>query len=137
KGLDHKAQARIDSELEQFSLETKKNRLIREYSFGMKKRIGLIAALLGEPQILILDEPLNGLHVDSITLMRERIKQLHAEGKLIIFSSHIMDFVERVSSRIVILKRGQIVADGTAESLRAEANAQEDHFEDVFFYFTR
>jgi ABC-2 type transport system ATP-binding protein len=137
KGLDHNAQVRIDSELEQFSLETKKNRLIREYSFGMKKRIGLIAALLGEPQILILDEPLNGLDVESITLMRERIKRLHADGKVIIFSSHIMDFVERVSSRIVILRRGQIVADGTAEALRAEANAQEDHFEDVFFYFTR
>jgi len=137
KGLDHKAQARIDAEMEQFSLQAKKNRLIREYSFGMKKRIGLIAALLGEPQILILDEPLNGLDVESITLMRSRIQQLQAEGKVIIFSSHIMDFVKRVSTRIVILRRGQIVADGTAEALRAEANAQEDHFEDVFFYFTK
>jgi ABC-2 type transport system ATP-binding protein len=137
KGLDHKAQTQIDSELEQFYLQTKRNRLIREYSFGMKKRIGLIAALLGEPQILILDEPLNGLDVDSIALMRNRIHQLHNQGKLIIFSSHIMDFVERVSTRIVMLKRGQIVADGTSEQLRTEANAEEDHFEDVFFYFTK
>jgi ABC-2 type transport system ATP-binding protein len=137
KGLDHTAQAQIDTELEQFKLETKRNRLIREYSFGMKKRIGLIAALLGDPQVLILDEPLNGLDVESISLMRSRIQELHTRGKTIIFSSHIMDFVERVSTRVVMINRGRIVADGTAESLRAAAHAQVDHFEDVFFYFTK
>jgi ABC-2 type transport system ATP-binding protein len=137
KGLDHTALTWIDSELEQFKLEAKRNRLIREYSFGMKKRIGLIAALLGDPQVLILDEPLNGLDVESIALMRSRIQDLYSKGKAIIFSSHIMDFVERVSTRIVIIKRGKIAADGTAESLRASAHAQVDHFEDVFFHFTK
>jgi len=121
---DKLARRQIDTELEQFGLQAKQNILIREYSFGMKKRIGLIAALLCEPEILILDEPLNGLDVETIALMRARIQQLHERGKTIIFSSHIMDFVRAGRRTCRYLERGLIAADGTPESLREQANAQ-------------
>ncbi|MEW6730169.1 MAG: ABC transporter ATP-binding protein [Acidobacteriota bacterium] len=135
KGLDRQARAQIDIELESFGLHAKRDLLIRQYSFGMKKRIGLIAALLGEPQILILDEPLNGLDVETIALTRARIKELHSNGKTIIFSSHIMDFVERIATRAAILRRGRVAAEGTTDSLRERANIAEGHFEEVFFHF--
>jgi ABC-2 type transport system ATP-binding protein len=127
----------IDEELEHFDLEAKRDLLIKQYSFGMKKRIGLIAALLADPQILILDEPLNGLDVETITKVRARVQALRLQGKAVIFSSHIMDFVERVASRVVILKKGELVADGTVEQLRTNSNLPSGHFEDVFFHFAK
>ncbi|MBL8148396.1 MAG: ABC transporter ATP-binding protein [Blastocatellia bacterium] len=127
----------IDEELEHFDLGAKKDLLIKQYSFGMKKRIGLIAALLADPQILILDEPLNGLDVETITKVRARVQTLRLQGKAVIFSSHIMDFVERVASRVVILKKGELVADGTVEQLRTSSNLPAGHFEDVFFHFAK
>jgi ABC-2 type transport system ATP-binding protein len=135
KGLGREANLEIEQALKDFDLKAKQDLLIRQYSFGMKKRIGLIAAMLGNPEILILDEPLNGLDVETITTLRKRIQVLHQEGKTIIFSSHIMDFVERMASRVVILSQGKIVVDGTVKELREKANLSSDHFEEVFFHF--
>lgn len=137
KDIGKEAHATIDQELERFSLHHKRDVLIRQYSFGMKKRIGLIAALLGDPEILILDEPLNGLDVETIALMRTRITELQRSGRIILFSSHIMDFVERVAKRAVILKRGRIAALGTITELREQAAISQGHFEEVFFHFAK
>jgi ABC-2 type transport system ATP-binding protein len=137
KELGRGAQAIIDHQMAEFGLQAKRDILIRQYSFGMKKRVGLIAALLGDPQIIILDEPLNGLDVESIALMRARIEQMASEGKTIIFSSHIMDFVERVAKRAVILRAGAISAQGSIAELRAQANKPTGHFEEVFFHFAK
>lgn len=135
KGLGREANLEIEQALKDFGLKAKQDLLIRQYSFGMKKRIGLIAAMLGNPEILILDEPLNGLDVETITTLRKRIQVLNQEGKTIIFSSHIMDFVERMASRVVILSQGKVVVDGTVKELREKANLPENHFEEVFFHF--
>lgn len=137
KGLPGTAISDIDAELDQFGLSAKRDTLIRNYSFGMKKRIGLIAALLGDPTILILDEPLNGLDVETIALTRARIQELKARGKTVIFSSHIMDFVERVATRTVILRAGEVAVEGTVDELRARAGISDGHFEDVFFHFAK
>ncbi len=137
KGLGREATLAIDQALIDFDLKAKQNLLIRQYSFGMKKRVGLIAAMLGDPQILILDEPLNGLDVETIATLRKRIETLHKAGKTIIFSSHIMDFVERMASRVVILSRGQVAVDGTVSDLRKKANLINGHFEEVFFHFAK
>lgn len=137
KGLGRQASLEIDQALTDFDLKAKQNLLIRQYSFGMKKRVGLIAAMLGNPDILILDEPLNGLDVETIATLRSKIEKLHKEGKTIIFSSHIMDFVERMATRIMILSKGQISIDGTVSDLRKKANLYNNHFEDVFFYFAK
>jgi ABC-2 type transport system ATP-binding protein len=138
KGLDRQKTAQqIATELETFTLAAKADLLIRQYSFGMKKRLGLIAALLGDPQILILDEPLNGLDVETIRQVRQRLQQLIVAQKTIIFSSHIMDFVERVADRAAVLRQGQLIALGTIAQLRQQANLPNGHFEDVFFQLTQ
>lgn len=133
KGLGKEARMRIDEEIRLFGLDSKKDILIRQYSFGMKKRIGLIAAMLGEPKILILDEPLNGLDVETILLVRRRLEEYRSEGRIVIFSSHIMDFVERTATRVVILKQGRIAADGSVAELRSQTGIESGHFEEVFF----
>ncbi|MBI4852444.1 MAG: ABC transporter ATP-binding protein [Acidobacteria bacterium] len=137
KGLGREANQEIDQALTEFDLKAKQNLLIRQYSFGMKKRIGLIAAMLGKPEILILDEPLNGLDVETIATLRSKIEKLYKEGKTIIFSSHIMDFVERMATRVMILSKGQISVDGTISDLRKKANLPNNHFEEIFFYFAK
>lgn len=133
KGLSRGIHTHIDEEIRLFELDTKKDLLMRQYSFGMKKRIGLIAAMLGEPKILILDEPLNGLDVETILLVRRRLEEYRNKGHIVIFSSHIMDFVERTATRIVILKRGRVAADGTVAELRRQTAIESGHFEEVFF----
>lgn len=135
KGLGKESHSQIDEALEHFFLIGKRDLLIRQYSFGMKKRIGLIAAMLGDPQILILDEPLNGLDVETIVRLRERLTKFHQAGRTLIFSSHIMDFVERMATKVVILRKGSIAAIGTTTELRQQAAKAEGHFEDVFFHF--
>lgn len=137
KGLGREANLEIDQALIDFDLKAKQNLLIRQYSFGMKKRVGLIAAMLGNPEILILDEPLNGLDVETIATLRSKIERLNKEGKTIIFSSHIMDFVERMATRVMILSKGQISVDGTINDLRKKANLPNNHFEDIFFHFAK
>lgn len=137
KGLGRESNSEIEQALIDFDLKAKKDLLIRQYSFGMKKRIGLIAAMLGNPQILMLDEPLNGLDVETITTLRKRLSEYYEQGKTIIFSSHIMDFVERIANRVVILSRGQIAVDGTVSELRQKANLLNSHFEEVFFHFAK
>lgn len=137
KGLGREANLEIEQALKDFDLSAKQNLLIRQYSFGMKKRIGLIAAMLGNPQILILDEPLNGLDVETIATLRVKLENLHKSGKTIIFSSHIMDFVERMATRVMILAKGQISIDGTVGDLRKKANLPNSHFEEIFFHFAK
>ncbi len=137
KGLGRQAYSYIDEEIGLFDLDTKKDLLIRQYSFGMKKRIGLIAAMLGDPKILILDEPLNGLDVETILLVRRRLEEYRRQGRVVIFSSHIMDFVERTATRVVVLRRGSVVADGTVNKLRSQTGIESGHFEDVFFKLAR
>jgi ABC-2 type transport system ATP-binding protein len=137
KGLGREANLEIEQALKDFDLSAKQNLLIRQYSFGMKKRIGLIAAMLGNPQILILDEPLNGLDVETIATLRVKLENLHKSGKTIIFSSHIMDFVERMATRVMILAKGKISIDGTVEDLRKKASLPNSHFEEIFFHFAK
>lgn len=130
KGISDRAQ--IDADLAYFGLSGKADLLIREYSFGMRKKIGMIAAWLGNPPLLLLDEPLNGLDAESMRLVRLRLQRLRAEGSTIVLSSHVMSFVERVCERCLILREGAIVAAGTPEEIRTAAGMPDDPFEDVF-----
>ncbi len=130
KGMTDLSQ--IESDLAYFALTDKADDLIREYSLGMRKKIGIIAAWLGNPQLLLLDEPLNGLDAESMRLVRFRLEQLRAGGSTIVLSSHVMSFVERVCERCVILREGAIVAKGTPEEIRMAAGIANEPFEDVF-----
>ncbi|HEU5021349.1 MAG TPA: ABC transporter ATP-binding protein [Bryobacteraceae bacterium] len=92
---------------------------ISSYSKGMRQKILLAAALLHNPELVLLDEPFSGLDVNSALVLRGLIRELAARGKVVLFSSHELDTVERVSSRVVILHKGKVVANDSIENLRS------------------
>jgi ABC-2 type transport system ATP-binding protein len=108
----------IDGLLTLFSLHENRDASISGYSKGMRQKVLLIAALLHNPDLVLLDEPFSGLDVGSALILRSLIQELAARGKVVLFSSHELDTVERVSSRVVILHRGRVVADDSIERLR-------------------
>jgi len=112
------AAQRIDGLLQLFSLHDDRHASISGYSKGMRQKVLLSAALMHNPNLLLLDEPFSGLDVGSALILRSLIQELAARGKAVLFSSHELEIVERISSRIVILHRGQVVADDSIEHLR-------------------
>lgn len=112
------AASKIDGLLRLFSLHADRNLPISSYSKGMRQKILLSAALLDNPDLILLDEPFSGLDVNSVLVMRTLIRELADRGKIVFFSSHELETVERVCSHIVILHRGRIVADDSIEHLR-------------------
>lgn len=110
---------RIDGLLRLLSLHGDRHVPISSYSKGMRQKVLLIAALLHNPDLLLLDEPFSGLDVTSGLILRSLIQELAARGKVVLFSSHELETVERVCSRVVILHRGKIVADDSIARLRS------------------
>jgi ABC-type multidrug transport system ATPase subunit len=91
------------------------------YSLGMKQRLGVAAALLKDPELLILDEPTNGLDPAGMADMREFIRALGKGGRTVVLSSHLMGEVEQVTDRVGVIRAGSLVAEGTVEELRGRA----------------
>ena len=112
------ATAKVDGLLRLFSLHADRDVPISSYSKGMRQKILLSAALLHNPDLILLDEPFSGLDVNSALVMRTLIRELADRGKIVLFSSHELETVERVCSHVVILHRGCIVADDSIEHLR-------------------
>lgn len=110
---------RIDGLLRMLALYDDRHASISGYSKGMRQKILIAAALLHNPQLLLLDEPFSGLDVSSALVLRRLIQELAARGKVVLFSSHELDTVERVCSRVVILHRGKLVADDSIQNLRS------------------
>ncbi|MGG0643803.1 ABC transporter ATP-binding protein [Sporosarcina gallistercoris] len=96
---------------------------ISSFSKGMKQKVLIISSLLHDPDILFLDEPLSGLDANSVMVVKDILAMLAASGKTIFYSSHIMDVVEKISNRIVLLYDGKIAADGSFEELRGQGEA--------------
>lgn len=92
---------------------------ISSYSKGMRQKILLAAALLHNPELILLDEPFSGLDVNSALVLRGLIRELASRGKVVLFSSHELDTVERVSSRVIILHKGKVVANDSIQNLRS------------------
>jgi ABC-2 type transport system ATP-binding protein len=109
---------RIDELLRLFALHADRHTAIAAYSKGMRQKVLLSAALLHNPDLLILDEPFSGLDVGTGLVLRSLIQELARRGKAVLFSSHELETVERVCSHVVILNRGKIVADDSIEHLR-------------------
>ena len=103
---------------------------ISSYSKGMKQKLLIICSLIHNPDILFFDEPLSGLDANSVMVFKEVMSNLARTGKTIFYSSHIMDVVEKVSDRILLLNDGQIVADGSFEELKN--NQKEGSLEEIF-----
>lgn len=101
-----------------FQLSDHANARMTTFSKGMRQKVLLIAGLLHNPDVVFLDEPLSGLDANAVVLVKEIIRQLANSGKTIFYSSHIMDVVEKISDRIIIISQGQILADGTFAELQ-------------------
>jgi len=109
---------KIDGLLRLFGLHRDRHLAISSYSKGMRQKILLSAALLHNPDLILLDEPFSALDVNSALVMRSLIRECARRGKVVLFSSHEMETVERVCSHVVILHRGKIVADDSIDRLR-------------------
>ncbi len=109
---------KIDDLLELFSLRRERNSALSSYSKGMRQKILIAAALLHNPDVLIFDEPLSGLDVSSALVFRSLVRSLAARGKIILYSSHVLEVVEKVCSAVVILHRGRVAANGSVNQLR-------------------
>ena len=104
--------------MELFSLSSDMHTAISSYSKGMIQKVLIAAALLHNPEIILLDEPLLGLDVTTGLILKDLIQNLSQEGKIIIFSSHILEVVEKICSRVIIIHKGRLVADNSVENLR-------------------
>ncbi len=127
------AQRRTADLLELLELKDTQNKLIVDYSMGMKKKTALASALIHRPRVLFLDEPFNGIDPISVRAIRQVLHQLTESGTTIFFSSHVMEVVERLCTRVAIINHGSIVAEGSLAELRAAATeGSNSSLEDVF-----
>jgi ABC-2 type transport system ATP-binding protein len=110
-------QSRILESLQRFDLVSSRFRRLDGYSKGMRQKILLAAALVHNPQLILMDEPLSGLDVNAAVMVKDLIAMLAAQGKTILYSSHILDVVEKICDRVLIIQKGNLIADDTIEDL--------------------
>jgi ABC-2 type transport system ATP-binding protein len=119
--------------LEFLSLAEERGKLIVDYSQGMRKKLALAAALIHNPRVLFLDEPLNGIDPVSGRIVTDLLRRLARKGVTLFFTSHVLDVVERLCDEVAIIDRGRIVAQGSLAAIRAQREMQQDAtLEDVF-----
>lgn len=121
----------IDAVLEKVKLYERRNSRFSTYSLGMKQRLAIAAALLGEPQVLVLDEPTNGLDPVGIAEIRELMIALNKQGHTIIMASHLLDEVEKVCTHVAILKKGQLITTGHVNDVLADDDIVEMSAADI------
>jgi ABC-2 type transport system ATP-binding protein len=121
---------RIDALLEAFELTDHAHSDLGSFSKGMRQKVLISAALLHNPDVIFLDEPLTGLDVESAVLVKTLLASLAAQGRTVLYSSHVLDVVERICARVLIIDQGVLIADGSPDSLKARA--QESSLEAVF-----
>ncbi|PXW90329.1 ABC-2 type transport system ATP-binding protein [Pseudogracilibacillus auburnensis] len=120
--------------LTQFEMEDVFHQRISSFSKGMRQKVLIVSSLIHNPDLIFLDEPLSGLDANSVMVIKDILEELKKRGKTIFYSSHMMDVVERISSRIILLVNGKIAADGTFEELK-EQN-KEGSLEGIFNQLT-
>jgi len=134
-GMDQaEIKTKLDILLEKFELIKVKHTKISNFSKGMKQKLLIIASLIHNPDLIFFDEPLAGLDANSVMIVKEMMDQLASAGKTIFYSSHIMDVVEKISDRIVLLNKGEIIADGPFEELQDQN--KEGTLEQIFNQLT-
>lgn len=126
---------RIDRYSRDFEMENNLNGLISSYSHGMRQKIVLIGALIHEPEVFILDEPMVGLDPKSSFRLKEIMRERCDQGKTVFFSTHVMEVAEKLCDRIAIIKNGNIIAVGTLEEIRNQAQ-DEGSLEKIFLELT-
>jgi ABC-2 type transport system ATP-binding protein len=124
---------RVEELLEFLSLTEERAKMIVDYSQGMRKKTALAAALIHNPRVLFLDEPLNGIDPISGRVVTDLLRRLAAKGVTLFFTSHVLDVVERLCDEVAIIDRGRLVAQGTLDEIRVQREVGRDaSLEDVF-----
>jgi ABC-2 type transport system ATP-binding protein len=108
---------RIEDMLDRFGLSAAIDQRLTEFSKGMKQKVLIASALMHRPEVLFLDEPLTGLDANAALVVKELIRGLAAQGRTIFFCSHVLEVVERICTRIVIIDQGKVIAEGTARDI--------------------
>ena len=124
------AQRRVEALLHLMELDDVGSKLIVDFSMGMKKKTALAGAMIHEPRVLFLDEPFNGIDPLSARNIRDVLKQRTDQGATVFFSSHVLDVVERLCTRVAIIAQGRLVGEGTLEELRAQTH--DSSLEEIF-----
>jgi ABC-2 type transport system ATP-binding protein len=117
--------ARVTEMLRLTGLEAVANRRVKGFSLGMKQRLGIAAALLGDPPVLMFDEPVNGLDTEGIAWIRQFMRALAADGRTVLVSSHLMSEMAQTADRLIVIGRGRLIADTTTARL-IESSARKD-----------
>ncbi len=134
-GMDYdEADLKAIRMMEAFDLKEAYHSRISSYSKGMRQKVLIISSLLHNPDLLFFDEPISGLDANSVMVFKEIMARLASQGKTIFYSSHIMDVVEKISHRIILLNDGRLVADGSFEELRGQK--KEGTLEEIFNQLT-
>ncbi len=128
---------RIEEYLNALELEGREGDMVSSYSQGMKQKITLISAFLHKPNLLILDEPLNGLDPKSARIVKDLLRELAAQGVTTIMSTHILEIAQAMCDRIAIMYEGRLLALGNMEELRQKAKLPGSDLEEIFLKLTR
>jgi len=126
------ARRRTEDLLELMELGDAGSKMIVDFSMGMKKKIALAAAMIHSPRVLFLDEPFNGIDTVSGRAIRDVLRTMVSRGTTVFFSSHVMEVVEKLCTRVAIIAKGNIVAEGTIDDLRASSGNSYSSLEDIF-----
>ncbi len=129
-------EARIDRSLEFFSLTPWKDELIESYSHGMRQKLLISSALIHDPELIVVDEPMVGLDPRSARLLKDLLRTFVDRGGTVFLTTHTLEVAEAVCDRIAIISEGEIIALGTMEELRTQAGAGGAHLEEIFLKVT-
>jgi ABC-2 type transport system ATP-binding protein len=127
---------KIAGQLELFGLTDWANELIENFSHGMKQRLVMASALLHEPRVLVVDEPMVGLDPRGARLVKDIFKDLAARGVCVFMSTHTLEIVEQMCTRVAIINKGDLIAEGSVEDLGRMARMPESHLEPIFLRLT-
>lgn len=131
-----KAERNIDQLLSDYSLREWEDELVENYSHGMKQRLATCAALVHEPRILIVDEPMVGLDPHGAKLLKESLRRYAKAGMSILLSTHSLNVAEEVSDRLAIINKGSLIAIGTLDDIKARASNASQDLEAIFLELT-
>lgn len=131
---DEVIRSKAEALMDIFEMKSNLNQRIATFSKGMRQKVMICSALLHNPELIFMDEPLSGLDANSVIMVKEMLIHLAHDGKTIFYSSHLMDVVEKISDRIILIDQGKVIADGAFEELSKLAN--DENLEKLFTRLT-
>ena len=135
RGLENEVcRSKAEALMNIFEMKSNLNQRIATFSKGMRQKVMICSALLHNPDLIFMDEPLSGLDANSVIMVKEMLTHLAREGKTIFYSSHLMDVVEKISDRIILIDQGKVIADGSFEELNKLSN--DENLEKMFTRLT-